>query len=105
MRLYHATTPGVADLIMGSGFRDARGTYMTEHEHEGVWLSAEPLTINEGADGEEILAMEMPDDVVVPYEWVEEGKPYREFLVPAELVNGYPIVSRETYWDWHEREA
>jgi len=23
------------------------------------------------------------------YEWIEEGKPYREFLIPAEIVNRY----------------
>ena len=27
---------------------------------------------------------------VLEYEWVEDGKPYREFLVPARLVNTYP---------------
>ena len=29
--------------------------------------------------------------MVLDYEWVEEGKLYREFLVPAHLVNAYPI--------------
>jgi hypothetical protein len=28
--------------------------------------------------------------VVEEYEWVEEGKTYREFLIPAEVVNRYP---------------
>lgn len=36
-----------------------------------------------------LLAVEMPEETVLFYEWVEEGKPYREFLVPAEVVNRY----------------
>jgi hypothetical protein len=29
-------------------------------------------------------------DVTADYEWIEERKPYREWLVPAEIVNRYP---------------
>jgi len=32
-----------------------------------------------------------------PYEWAEDGKPYREFLVPAELLNGRTLSVVE---DW-----
>ena len=36
-----------------------------------------------------MLSLEIPGGVVAPYEWVEAGKGYREFLVPAEIVNRY----------------
>jgi hypothetical protein len=29
------------------------------------------------------------DQLVKQYEWVEEGKPYREFLIPTAVVNQY----------------
>jgi hypothetical protein len=32
------------------------------------------------------------ESVVVPFEWIEEGKLYREFLVRAEDLNRYPIT-------------
>jgi hypothetical protein len=49
-----------------------------------------PLDVNEGAEGEDLLVVEMPENVVEEYEWVEEGKTYREFLIPAKIVNRYP---------------
>lgn len=59
---------------MQDGFRDGRGTYLTSREWEGVWLSDVPLDPTEGANGEDVLVIEMPDNVVEEYEGVEEGK-------------------------------
>ena len=71
------------------GFRDGRGTYLTSNEYTGVWLSNVPLDCNEGAAGDELLSLEIPDEVITKYEWIEEEKPYREFLVPAVVLNLY----------------
>jgi hypothetical protein len=46
---YHRTTAQAAVGILTAGFRDGRGTYMTETEHAGVWVSCEILDENEGA--------------------------------------------------------
>jgi hypothetical protein len=89
--LYHVTTEEAARSILRDGFIDDRGPYMTALEHTGVWLSDRPLDINEGAYGDTILEVEIPPEAVLDYAWVEEGKLYREFLVPAHLVNAYPI--------------
>ena len=62
---------------------------MTDREFSGVWLSAVPLDINEGAKGEQLLALDIPEEVVAEYEWREDEKTYREFLVPADVVNRY----------------
>ena len=67
---------------------------MTDQEFQGVWVSADyPLDENEGAHGNTVLALNVPDDVFEKYEWIEEGKPYREALIPAEVLNrfGQPI--------------
>ena len=52
-------------------------------------MSDVPLDINEGARGECLfeLTCDAPDSVFADYEWLEEGKPYREWLMPAEVVN------------------
>jgi hypothetical protein len=34
-----------------------------------------------------LLAVELPEDVFAEYEWVEDAKPYREALVPADVLN------------------
>jgi hypothetical protein len=85
MLLYHRTYN--ADTILAEGFKDGTGYYVTDRLRSGVWLSDRPLDVNEGAHGDVLLAVEIPVDDVLFYEWVEEGKPYREFLVPADLVD------------------
>jgi hypothetical protein len=35
--------------------------------------------------------VELDETVLTPFEWIEEEKPYREFLVPASIVNGSPV--------------
>ena len=64
---------------------------MTAHEFSGVWVSDTPLDANEGAWGRFVISLDVPDAELEPYEWVEDAKRYREFLVPAELLNGRPL--------------
>ena len=40
--------------------------------------------------------MEIEPDLVAPFEWIEEGKPYREFLVPAAVLNTQGLVRSPT---------
>ena len=89
--LYHRTTKSAAAAILRSGFKDRRGTYLTDQEFEGVWLSDRPLDGNEigaaaprGADVP--LCVEIEESTLA-FEWVEDGKPYREVLVPVGIVN------------------
>jgi len=90
VRLYHRTPAG--DAILAKGFRDGRGRYMTSNIHEGVWLSNIPLSAAAGAPGDDLLAVEIPEEVIAEYEWVAEtGGTYREWLVPAAVVNRYPV--------------
>jgi len=100
MRAYHRTAHG--EDILRNGFRDASGFYLTSAEWTGVWLASMPLDENEGAQGNELLAVEIPDEVFEEYEWVEEGKGYREALIRAEIVNRYPVeaVSEEEQDAW-----
>ncbi|MGY4713053.1 hypothetical protein ACXDF8_26500 [Mycolicibacterium sp. CBM1] len=88
MNLYHRTP--AAEAILRDGFRDATGYYMF-HDFglTGVWLSDVALDINEGAKGDQVLRVELPDDVdLTDYEVVEDDEPpYREWCVPAELIN------------------
>ena len=85
MLLYHRTN--AADDILRRGFRDGEGRYMTDVILRGVWLSAVPLDVNEGAVGAHVLEVELPDALAEEHELVEEEKPYREFLVPADRLN------------------
>ena len=63
-------------------------------ELTGVWLGDSPMDINEGAKGDHVLRVEFPDDVDLgDFEVVEEHKPYREWCVPAALINALASVT------------
>ena len=85
VRLYHRTDHG--ETILREGFRDASGFYGTTTEWTGVWLSDTPLDGNEGAKGDDLLTVEIQEIAIADYEWIEDGKTYREWLVPARIVN------------------
>ena len=100
MKLWHCTF--AANEIIESGFRDGFGDYLTLHEHGGIWFSDTPLDANEGACGDAYLMIEIPEELIEIYEWIEEGKGYREFLIPADLANrhGPPqLVSEADGWE------
>ena len=95
MKLYHPTKH--AAEILHDGFGEASGTYLTETDYSGVWLFDRPLDDHMGDDDPDVmLELEIPEFVVAPFEWVV-GLPYRQFLIPAALVNLYgpPRVSDE----------
>jgi hypothetical protein len=94
MKLYHRTSAEAARKILDGGFRDRTGHYVTDTLHTGVWLSNTPLDVNEGAHGEIVLEVEFMghESEIANYEWVEEGKPYREWLIPSRVLNSRMTV-------------
>ena len=79
----------------------------------GVWISDQPLDANEGATGEQLLAIELNFDINC-YEVVEDKSTYREWCVPADLLNGAGVKVRlmsqveEDEWQmarWHARST
>lgn len=95
VRYFHRTD--AATEILSDGFRDGTGTYLTGEFHQGVWISDRPLDGNEGAADTYLLAVDVPHLVAARFdqdhEWIEDGKPYREWLVPADDLNRHAVVS------------
>ena len=97
MKLFQRTTTEAAVRVLSNGFRDGEGYDMTTREEEGdpwrgVWLCDRPFVYR--ADrlppGQGVLlSISMPDDVVGKWERIEEEKPYRQFVVPSDIVNRY----------------
>ena len=46
---------------------------MTDRLHEGVWLSTVPQDANYGAQRTDLLEVDIPEEDVAPYEWIEAG--------------------------------
>ena len=99
MRFFHSTSNANAEAILKEGFRDGTGHYLTDQEWTGVWVSTEPFDAYD-ADAKTLFTIEIPEDVISEFEWVEEGKPIREWLIPATLLNSYgPPVVTDDYDD------
>ncbi len=96
MIYYHTTD--AADEILRGGFREIIGSYgFATLDLTGVFLGDSPMTINEGATGDQVLRVEIPDDVDLrDFELIEDGKPYREWCVPAALINTHATVTLMT---------
>lgn len=96
---YHRTSIEAAEGILRNGFKNGRGKYMTDRVWSGVWLSDRPLDVGEGGvfSGPRTVLLHIHIDAtkVEPHEWIEEDRPYREFLVPAKTLNRYGKVRIE----------
>lgn len=88
---YHRTN--AYEAISSEGFRDTTGNYLCNWTFTGVWISDCPLDENEGADGDQLLEirLDIEDEALSNYEVAEAGKPYREWCVPASVLNSAEI--------------
>ena len=108
MILYHRTDSDSAEAIIREGFRDGIDTYMTNNTYQGVWLSDTPLDESEsgGAFGDTLLkvTVKLSSGELAKFEWKQERMGYREFLIPADLVNAKSTVQiidrRDEIPDW-----
>jgi hypothetical protein len=87
LAVFHRTTKDAAAKILRDGFRDTTSRYLTDREWSGVWVSDRPLDNSEGASGEALLQIDIAEELLTAFEWVEEGKRFREWLVPAAVLN------------------
>jgi len=90
--LYHTTD--CAELILDEGFRDGEGWYGFAHFRPlGVFLSRSPANVNDGAKGDQVLVVTLPDDLPLDT-WAisEEGRDVWEWCIPAHLLNERGLI-------------
>jgi hypothetical protein len=96
MKLFRRVTTEEANRILTVGFEDKAGTYLTNQKRTGVFVSTRPLDCNEGVPLAAIVLLEirlaMLEADISDYEWTEEGKSYREWQLPAAMLNSYATV-------------
>ena len=107
MRLYHGTTLANAEQVASNGFQDATsnfGLYSAASSEPinttGVFFSDLVLDENEGICSEAYLVLEIPDEHLASYEWMEEGKGYLEWCIPAALANSF--FTDRTIYSWED---
>lgn len=93
IRVYHRTNNATADIIDREGFSDAhpRSGYPA-----GVWVCNAPPYDDNNNDGNRphdgpVFLIELEgvsrERMFREFEVIEAGKPYREFIVPTDLLN------------------
>lgn len=96
LRLYHGTTSRTAEEIGRGGFTDRDPEYGEDKERPAsVVLLDTPMFRD--TYGLEVVVVDIPEAVVLPYEWITEARSHRRFMVPAEVVNEHGRVS-----NWEE---
>ena len=92
LRLYHGTTSRTAEEIVRSGFTDRDPEHGEDKElPASVVLLDAPMSRQ--TYGLEVVVVDIPEAVVLPYEWMTEARSHRRFMVPAEVVNEHGRVS------------
>ncbi len=87
-RLFHVTSATGAAAILKEGFADDRGRYSSSSEWQGVWLRDDPGLRPDAGEAILVVDIDLEESALIhEYEWIGERKAYREFLLPAELVN------------------
>ena len=85
--MYHPTRHSAE--ILRDGFGEESGAYLTESNRSGVWVFDRPVDLRMGGgDDAQMLELDIPEAVVLPFE-AEGNFPYRQFLMPAGILNLY----------------
>ena len=107
--LYHRTTMDRAEAILRDGFRDGSANHSAGDVPHGVRLSNRPLAcVDISYLGDALLRVTLnrSKEALDQYEWKsesirmpgqdwvpdEEGKGYREWLIPALVINAYSKI-------------
>lgn len=81
--MYHVTDHERALAIEREGFRDGSATLIAGRSRAGVWLCNEPLLELYPV----VLVIEVDPETIVQYECTNPDQGFRQWLVPAEIVN------------------
>ncbi|HEY1360112.1 MAG TPA: hypothetical protein VGF21_17570 [Thermoleophilaceae bacterium] len=83
MKLYHTTPGPQLEAILADGFPSGSSVRLAEGRPEG----------RADLNGQAYILLDIPEDAIRSFEFDELGTPAREFAVPAEVVNSYPILA------------
>jgi hypothetical protein len=104
---FHRTTRENARSIIESGFRNSTGYFQSNRIWTGVWLSTVPVGSEHGAEGDALLMVELEidDHELARWEWAAEGRTYREWLIPANILNKCATVELVEQLDSPRRQS
>jgi hypothetical protein len=103
-KLFHVASPSVAEAILRDGFVDSEGSYVNDEVLRGVFLSNRPLDCNEGVRASDGVALAVTFDSIAldeldEHELVEDGKTYREWCIPVDVIRRHATVQTARFDD------
>ena len=89
LNFYHRTSADNARAILEHGFQDSAGYLWGIRAWRGVWLSGGRLSCGEGVGSDTLLkvTLDIPEHELARWEWTGEKGCFREWLIPAALIN------------------
>lgn len=85
---YHRTNVNEGRSIVENGFKNSSGYFLGNRIWTGVWLSSVPLDCDPSKDEALLMVkLEIEPKNLSRWEWTSEGKAYREWLMPASIIN------------------
>ncbi len=94
LALYYGTTSKDAERILNRGFEDLRSGFLTDSELHGVRLFDRLRAADEGRTRECYVSVQFRDEAALKeFEVIEEGKPYRKWVVPAAFIKDNASVA------------
>jgi len=86
--LYHCVSSWQVDTVLKTGFADAPPSYVQSDERPAS-VTFRDVPMRGAYGGTTCIAIEVPEDAVLPFESLEDHLGYRQFEVPAEVANQY----------------
>jgi len=91
VNVYYVTDAAAAEAIVRDGFRDGKGSLDVGPTWPPVVLvSDEPLSVHDGAPGDEVVEVVVPDSASLEAKVFENVRGYREWCVSAHVLNEWP---------------
>ena len=89
LSFYHRTSSENARVIVESGFQNSTGYLFGNRAWTGVWLTSRPLDRNGRAETDTLLKvkLDVSERELGCWEWTGESRCFREWLIPAALIN------------------
>jgi hypothetical protein len=89
LSLYHRTSADNARAILESGFQDSMGYFLENRAWRGVWLSVRPTRCSGLGESDTLLrvSLDFREEELARWEWTGEKGCFRQWLIPAALIN------------------
>jgi hypothetical protein len=93
MQVYHSTTREFAECISEEGFPDVTAGPLTRAPGSGVWVTERPIMSGDGLGRIDAwFEISIDEPLLEPFEWAEKGSAFRQWVVPADMLNEHGLV-------------